>query len=224
MSTTDSTPGKNRIRVLIAIAILVGAIILLFTVERAAIVPEPEDGTQPDQPAESGSTIDATTELQGLAAEPEPAEGPTAHRAFASTLIPPPATPRDAGVSPLADKLNAPAGTIREDLEIVGEIFANYREAFHEVPVGTNAEITAALAGDNSRGHAPLAADSSAINENGELVDRWDTPFFFHQMSANSIEVRSAGPDRNLYTADDVVWADGTIRDVPISVASTKSN
>jgi hypothetical protein len=36
-------------------------------------------------------------------------------------------------------------------------------------------------------------------------VDRWDTPYFFHQMSASHMEVRSAGPDKMLWTSDDIV-------------------
>jgi hypothetical protein len=223
MSTSGTASGKNRIRIVVALAVLVGAIILLLTSEWASIVP---GGAEKPEPAETGSTIDAAGDHPQVATldEPKPAEGPTAHRAFGPTINPPPASPRDAGVSPLADKLNDPAGTIRDDMEIVGGIFTNYLHAFKEAPIGTNAEITAALAGDNSRGHAPLAADSPAINSNGELVDRWGTPFFFHQMSANSMDVRSAGPDRTLYTSDDTLWADGEIQDTSVSVADSDSN
>ena len=39
----------------------------------------------------------------------------------------------------------------------------------------------------------------------GELVDDWDTPFFFHQLSGAETEVRSAGEDRKLWTFDDQV-------------------
>lgn len=223
MSTSGTAPGKNRIRILIALAVLAGALILLFTSELASIVP---GSKPPEQPAETGSTNTAAGDVSRVANldEPKPAEGPTAHRAFGPTINPPPAPPRDAGVSPLADKLNDPAGTIRDDMKIMNEIFANYLHAFHEAPIGTNAEITAALAGDNSRGHAPLAANSPAINEDGELVDRWGTPFFFHQMSATSVDVRSAGPDRKLDTSDDILWADGEIQENSVSVAEAHAN
>ena len=40
----------------------------------------------------------------------------------------------------------------------------------------------------------------------GELIDRWGTPFFFHQLSREFMQVRSAGPDRRHFTADDVLW------------------
>ncbi len=43
------------------------------------------------------------------------------------------------------------------------------------------------------------------VNDNGELVDRWGTPYFFHQISGADTEIRSAGPDKIMYTADDIV-------------------
>ena len=43
-----------------------------------------------------------------------------------------------------------------------------------------------------------------AIDRNGELCDRWGTPFFFHAESATHMEIRSAGPDKKMWTDDDV--------------------
>ena len=71
-------------------------------------------------------------------------------------------------------------------------------------PVGTNAEITAVLAGNNKLQLALIPADHFAINRStGELLDRWGTPFFFHAESGSRMEVRSAGPDKKHHTADD---------------------
>ena len=47
--------------------------------------------------------------------------------------------------------------------------------------------------------------EGQSLNENGELVDRWGTPYFFHQLSKNNMEIRSAGPDRVMWTGDDVI-------------------
>ena len=44
------------------------------------------------------------------------------------------------------------------------------------------------------------------VHRDGELCDRWGTPFFFHAESAARMEIRSAGPDRRLWTEDDVVF------------------
>ena len=80
----------------------------------------------------------------------------------------------------------------------------DYRTVMHENPVGTNREITAAMDGGNSRQSRLLPADARR-NGKGELIDRWATPYFFHQLSKDDIEVRSAGPDRVMWTEDDVV-------------------
>ena len=80
----------------------------------------------------------------------------------------------------------------------------NYRVAFSKNPVGNNREIARALSGKNSLGARYLPLDAP-INDKGQLIDRWDQPVFFHQISANVMEVRSAGPDRVMWTADDEV-------------------
>lgn len=117
--------------------------------------------------------------------------------------------PAAAGVgepSRLADGLNSPRGDVRSDLRLIDEIFAAYRSALRSGnPIGENAEITAALTGRNTLGFAFIPADNPAVNAKGELCDRWGTPYFFHQISGEGMEIRSAGPDRRLWTADDSV-------------------
>jgi len=36
-------------------------------------------------------------------------------------------------------------------------------------------------------------------------VDPWGTPYFFHQLSGKEMEIHSAGPDKMMWTADDLV-------------------
>jgi len=108
--------------------------------------------------------------------------------------------------SHLADGLNAPSGNVHSDLRLVNEIFVAYRGATRaEDPVGENSEITAALKGRNKLGYAFIPPDCPALNSKGELCDRWGTPYFFHQLSGQKMEIRSAGPDGRLWTADDEV-------------------
>jgi hypothetical protein len=84
--------------------------------------------------------------------------------------------------------------------------FRDYQSMFGGNPVGTNPEITKSLNGDNPR-HATFIhpEDGLRINDRGELIDPWGTPFFFHQLSAREMEIHSAGPDRVMWTADDLV-------------------
>lgn len=112
--------------------------------------------------------------------------------------------------SHLADLLNAPGSDIASDLRVLNDIFVQYRSATHgDNPVGENDEITAALTGRNKLGFAFIPKGNPAINARGELCDRWGTPFFFHQLSGTQMEIRSAGPDRKLWTGDDAVLTPG---------------
>jgi hypothetical protein len=120
-----------------------------------------------------------------------------------SQILQPPPEPR----STLADNLNSSAQDIHADLRVVLDVIDAFRTNLPRDgnPVGTNAEITAALAGRNQLRLALIPPDHPAINQAGELCDRWGTPFFFHAESATKMEVRSAGPDQQLWTDDDVV-------------------
>ena len=112
--------------------------------------------------------------------------------------------------SHLADDLNSPHGDIHADLRTLDEIFRQYRSAIHgDDPVGDNLDITRVLSGHNRLDFAFIPKDNPAINSAGELCDRWGTPFFFHQLSGTQMEIRSAGPDRKLWTADDEVLTPG---------------
>lgn len=90
-------------------------------------------------------------------------------------------------------------------LESVRLVVRNYAARFKGNPVGNNAEITATLRGDNPAGAQFLDATVHRVNERGEWVDGWGQPYFFHQESAQEMEIRSAGPDRVMWTSDDVV-------------------
>lgn len=141
----------------------------------------------------------------GAASTPQQAISPAAAPGRAPGAGPPPAA-SEGGRSELADGLNSPAGSVRADLRIIDGIFNAYRSALRSGnPIGENAEITAALDGRNRLGFAFLPADCPAINAKGELCDRWGTPYFFHQLSGEKMEIRSAGPDHQLWTADDEV-------------------
>ncbi|HVU34381.1 MAG TPA: hypothetical protein VHE61_13170 [Opitutaceae bacterium] len=109
-------------------------------------------------------------------------------------------------VSHLADDLNSPRGNIHQDLQIMSDVLAAYRSNFpHDGnPWGDNEEITAQLTGRNRLHLALVSRDLPAINHDGELCDRWGTPFFFHAESGTHMAIRSAGPDRKMWTADDI--------------------
>ncbi len=79
-----------------------------------------------------------------------------------------------------------------------------YLRRYDQFPTGTNAEITRALTGANPDKVVFVVHAESPMNDAGELVDAWGTPFFFHQISGKQMEIMSAGPDREMWDADDV--------------------
>ena len=146
----------------------------------------PPGSTRPDSPVASGRPAAKPPSPSGAAAE-LPLEGE----------------------SRLADELNAPAGTIQRDLKILNELFETWQTNFPRTgnPVGENAEVTAALSGANPLRFAFLPRGHRAVNSRGELCDRWGTPFRFHALSSDKMEIHCAGPDKKFGTADDAVWA-----------------
>ncbi len=137
-----------------------------------------EDAVETAEPASFVGAVPVAPPRVALAALAEPPEGPEP--------VP--------GITPV---------TL---LENVRSAFRNYSSRFGGNPVGTNQEITRMLNGNNP-GNATLLQpeDGLRVNDRGELVDNWGTPFFFHQLSRTEIEIHSAGPDRKMWTADDLV-------------------
>ena len=92
----------------------------------------------------------------------------------------------------------------------VSRAIRQYGEMFGGNPVGNNQEITSQLSGKNPKHIDFISADAGMrINADGELVDPWGTPYFFHQLSGSDTEIHSAGPDRIMWTADDIVVHSG---------------
>jgi hypothetical protein len=94
---------------------------------------------------------------------------------------------------------------VQIQLDQLSLMLRDYRTITGTNPVGTNAEIMRAVMGDNPRGARLGPPEGQSLNGLGELVDRWGTPYFFHQLSGTDMEIRSAGPDRAMWTNDDVV-------------------
>jgi len=91
-------------------------------------------------------------------------------------------------------------------LDNVRHAIRDYRSMFGGDPVGVNSEITAQLNGNNPKQATFIQPESGMrLDDRGELVDPWGTPYFFHQLSGTDMEIRSAGPDKRMWTADDLI-------------------
>ena len=140
----------------------------------------------------SGDTPPAAVGARTSASPPRPA---------------PPAVPPSPPMIPAPPAAVEPeiAAKAAMDLDKVGLMLRDYRTMMGENPVGTNAEIMRAVMGGNRKQSRLGPPEGQQINGNGELVDRWGTPYFFHQLSKSDMEIRSAGPDMKMWTADDIV-------------------
>ncbi|HYF35266.1 MAG TPA: hypothetical protein VD994_08270 [Prosthecobacter sp.] len=110
--------------------------------------------------------------------------------------------------SPVAAKLNAPESSPEQDLVILRDLTSQYLTALQRragPPIGDDADLVRALTGRNPLRLTVIPPDHPAITPEGRLLDRWGTPYHVHARSAQSFEFRSAGPDRKLFTTDDLV-------------------
>jgi hypothetical protein len=107
----------------------------------------------------------------------------------------------------LADQLNAPDRSAAQDLDVLASFMDLYTRAFKSGnPVGENMDITAAITGTaNPNKPGRLFPPKHNAIRKGQLVDRWGSPFWFHPETAFKMEIRSAGPDRSLFTEDDII-------------------
>jgi hypothetical protein len=152
-----------------------------------------EDAAPPPAPAPTAVAEKAKPKPPALQLPPEPDVTP---------VEPPPPPPPGNDLSKLTTEEIQRVRTAIDGMELT---LRDYAVALGGNPVGTNAEITAALLGDNAKQLKLEVPTGSTVNAAGELCDPWGTAWFFHQLSAKKMELRSAGPDRKIYTEDDFV-------------------
>jgi hypothetical protein len=80
-------------------------------------------------------------------------------------------------------------------------------------PLSANEDWADFLRGGNGAHERFLPDSHVALNAKGQLIDRWGTPLFFHALGNGRYDLRSAGPDKNMWTNDDIHRnADGSFR------------
>jgi hypothetical protein len=171
--------------------------------------PEPQIHAREPQPAKTIDTSAHTSNQSDTNASPiETEAAPASDETEPAEIVP--GAPRTAahrtrlenvvGPEPLPGL--TPAAVLRNMRSAVRD----YGARFGGNPIGNNREITAKLNGGNPNQIVFLKEeDGMRINQRGELIDNWGTPFFFHQISGTEMEIRSAGRDRKMWTADDLV-------------------
>lgn len=177
----DTRHGKIAPRLLLLLIFLLGTALILLSLFPDRLLP----GKNP--PAPSSSQTSARLSPPSTLASPPPQ----------TTYLP--------IASEAASTLASPGGTAEDDLSTIELLLTEYSRHHHGNPVGENIEITASLLGKNPRRLAYLENRGPYLDTASRLIDRWGTPYFFHQLSATRTELRSAGPDREFHTPDDIV-------------------
>jgi len=118
------------------------------------------------------------------------------------------------GSTTLADYAS-PSTTPERDLASLGQLMNNFTflvKSAADRPLSSNQEWSQALRGLNPSRQAFLPENHPIFDSQHQLIDRWGTPLFFHAEAKGEYSIRSAGPDRQLWTADDLQRnPDGTI-------------
>ncbi|MBK8038752.1 MAG: hypothetical protein IPK22_16725 [Verrucomicrobiaceae bacterium] len=171
--------------ILVLIALALAAVIVFWP----ARLPEPKKATTPPAPPPAPQLSDLGKPADLFYTPPQADQKPEI----------------DAANHHKASLLNSPGQSIQEDLQIVAEFVDLIHKAGINASFGDNADITAALTGTQyagQKGHL-FPRQHNALR-GGQLVDRWGTPFWFHANGPGKLEIRSAGPDKQLFTTDDI--------------------
>lgn len=99
-----------------------------------------------------------------------------------------------------------------EDLKMLHRVMGGYFSVIkdpYRFPIGGNEDLAAALRGENPNREIFVPAGHRLFSKDGLVVDRWGTPLQVHPEGWRQVGFRSAGPDRKLFTEDDLVLLPG---------------
>ena len=171
------------------VVVLLLAIILVLTLWMLKVLNDP-------------SIREAVREKQKAA---PPAAAPAA--AIAPVTLPKivaePAPQMDTTILAQHDEMISQDTSPERELEILQDLISQHHRALGDGSMGDNGDVVNALVGTEGPG-TWLPRSSPRLRE-GQLMDRWGSPYWFHPNAANQMEIRSAGPDRNLFTGDDII-------------------
>ena len=124
------------------------------------------------------------------------------------TLPPPPPSHKPPPPPRLLEGYADPATPPIEDLKKIRRVITGYFTVVKDTsrfPIGGNADLSAALRGENPNRETYLPEGHPVFSEDGLLIDRWKSALVVHPEAWGQIELRSPGPDKISYTEDDLV-------------------
>jgi hypothetical protein len=105
-----------------------------------------------------------------------------------------------------------------EDLKKIHRVVTGYFSVVKDsarYPIGGNADLAAALRGENPNREVYVRADHPLFSAEGLVIDRWGSPLVVHPEAWKQLELRSAGPDKAPFTEDDLVLTPAGIQPRP---------
>ncbi len=122
------------------------------------------------------------------------------------TKVPVPDTPvpGDALLADYADPSSPPIEDLKKIHRVVTGYFSVIKNA-SRFPIGGNEDLAAALRGENPNREVFVRPGHPVFSKDGLLIDRWGSPLIVHPEAWKQLALRSAGPDRVAYNADDLV-------------------
>lgn len=175
---------KRLFFVLIFLPVLLVLIFLLTQMRWKWSKPARPTGKLPE--TTSSNTIALTSSANSVTPAGRPNEllGETILRGYGDTNLPP-----------------------ENDLALMSRLMDNsllLLKAAANRPLSANEDWADLFRGKNGAQEEFLPTRHVALNGQGQLIDRWQSPLFFHALGGGRYEIRSAGPDQKLWTADDL--------------------
>lgn len=124
-----------------------------------------------------------------------------------SQSAPPPQPKQTASeglLSGYGDSSTAPIEDLRKLHHVLGGYFSVIKDASKN-SIGGNADLAAALRGENPNRTVFLSPSHRIFSAEGLLMDRWGSPLIVHPEGWRQLELRSAGPDKIPYNGDDLI-------------------
>jgi hypothetical protein len=122
-----------------------------------------------------------------------------------ATVPPEPGSLQQVSSHPLALSFGKNPDAASTEVAQLMEILRFYRMEFGSFPAGQeNRDIMNALTGNNPGKLPVFPPKHPRIDQAGNLLDAWGNAFIFHPVSSQHLELRSKGPDGEIFTADDI--------------------
>jgi hypothetical protein len=137
---------------------------------------------------------------------------PVPSRSQELPVLPSPPTASERLLGGYADPATPPIEDLRKLHRVLTGYFSVIKNPSRN-PIGGNADLAAALRGENPNRTVFVPAGHTIFSPDGLLLDRWQTPVIVHPEGWRRIELRSAGPDKTPYTEDDLILAPSGLRE-----------